>query len=406
MLSRISVRGFKSLEDVSVDLGHINVFVGSNGGGKSNLLEALGVLSAAANGRVDDAALLQRGVRPGVPKLYKSAFAPRAGEAAPKHIRFEAASDLAEYKVSLQNPLDDPQPAWRYKHEEVRSNGNKRFGRGPASMSEMPADRGQAALQLAALKATDPAAQLLTLLQDFVIFAPSTAVLRGTSPETQPREPVGLSGGRLAVAVNEMLRQRGKSKQEANPTEIHGRKVCESALSLIPWAASYGSMPTEQMQLSASAAAGPRVIKFVDRFMSKDRNILSGYDASEGALYVLFLAVLASHSRSPRLFAVDNADHGLNPRLARSLLAQFCSWVLEAPEPRQVLLTTHNPLVLDGLPLADDRVRLFTVGRTSDGRTAVQRVVLTDRLKAAGERGWTMSRLWVAGDLPGGIQDV
>ncbi len=31
--------------------------------GKSNLLEALGVLSAAVSGRVDDEALLRRGVR-------------------------------------------------------------------------------------------------------------------------------------------------------------------------------------------------------------------------------------------------------------------------------------------------------------------------------------------------------
>jgi len=160
------------------------------------------------------------------------------------------------------------------------------------------------------------------------------------------------------------------------------------------------------MRLSASAAVGSRVIRFTDQFMGKDRNTLSGYDASEGALYVLFLAVLAGHARSPRLFAVDNADHGLNPRLARSLLAQFCTWMLGAPVPRQVLLTTHNPLVLDGLPLADDRVRLFTVGRTADGRTIVQRVELTAKLLAASERGWTLSRLWVAGDLPGGIQDV
>ena len=78
MLKSLSVRTFKSLADVTVELGLVNVFVGANGSGKSNLLEALGVLSAAADGRVDDQTLLARGVRPGVPRLYKSAFPARS----------------------------------------------------------------------------------------------------------------------------------------------------------------------------------------------------------------------------------------------------------------------------------------------------------------------------------------
>jgi len=34
-------------------------------------------------------------------------------------------------------------------------------------------------------------------------------------------------------------------------------------------------------------------VKFVDRFMKEGRNVLSGADVSEGALYVLFAAVMA-----------------------------------------------------------------------------------------------------------------
>ena len=74
MLTNLSVIRFKSLVNLDLDLGRVNVFVGANGSGKSNLLEALGVLAAAAYGRVDDESLLRRGVRPGVPRLYKTAF--------------------------------------------------------------------------------------------------------------------------------------------------------------------------------------------------------------------------------------------------------------------------------------------------------------------------------------------
>ena len=139
--------------------------------------------------------------------------------------------------------------------------------------------------------------------------------------------------------------------------------------------------------------------------MRKDRNVLSGNDASEGALYALFLAVVAGHEASPALCAVDNADHGLNPRLARSLMEYLCHWYLASSQPRQILLTTHNPLVLDGLPLQDERVRLFTVSRTALGRTSVRRVVVDDRLRERAEQGWALSRLWVMGHL-GGVPDV
>ena len=72
MIRKLSVERFKSLVKLDeLELGRINVFVGANGSGKSNLLEAVGVLGAAAFGRVDDETLQRRGVRPGVPSLYK-----------------------------------------------------------------------------------------------------------------------------------------------------------------------------------------------------------------------------------------------------------------------------------------------------------------------------------------------
>lgn len=74
-------------------------------------------------------------------------------------------------------------------------------------------------------------------------------------------------------------------------------------------------------------------------------------------------------------------------------------------EPRQILLTTHNPLILDGLPLQDDRVRLFTVSRTNSGRTSIRRVVVDQDLLKKAERGWSLSRLWVMGHL-GGVPNV
>ncbi len=398
MIERLSVKTFKSLEDVTVELGHVNVFIGANGSGKSNLLEALGVLSAAANGKVDEQALLARGVRSGVPKLYKSAFPAQTGTRIPSHLSFGAYSAQAEYQVCLWNNLRDPKPVWTFKTESWKENDTQLAGRSPASREKHDRNKERGLAALKAVEVTEgPALSLLESLQSYVIFSPATAVLRDVAPETQPKTPVGLSGGNLLSAVHNLVMQRYENNRIG--------KICEDVLDLIDWAKEIKLTSGVQQSLSSNKFSVKTTIGFYDRFMEQGQNILSAYEASEGALYALFLAVIAGHKAGPRLCAVDNADHSLNPRLARALMECLCRWYTTMEEPRQILLTTHNPLILDGLPLQDDRVRLFTVSRTTSGRTSVRRVVVDQDLLEKAERGWSLSRLWVMGHL-GGVPNV
>jgi predicted ATPase len=394
MITKIAIESFKSLERVEAELGRVNVFIGANGSGKSNLLEAIGVLSAAAGGRVDDEALLRRGVRPGVPKLYKCAL---KGTHQTPHIVFSARNERSEYKVSLFNPLSDPKPAWRYHTESWTLDGQELAGRSHRMRVKLNPEAGLAALKAVERAEADPALSLLNQLRDYAIYEPNTPALRGIAQELQPRDPVGLSGGGLPQALLTLVSSIRRDKAKAEHYQAFG--------GLIDWAKSVGSCPAHRLPLSPSAATSKQVIRFVDRYMSEARNNLSGADASEGALYILFAAVMTLDERAPKLCALDNADHGLNPRLARELVRQMCAAVLSATEPRQLLLTTHNPLVLDGLPLQDDRVRLFTVSRTNTGRTDVRRVVLNEKLTALAKKDWTLSRFWVMGHL-GGVPNV
>jgi predicted ATPase len=394
MITRFTVKSFKSLESVTIDLGQVNVFIGANGSGKSNLLEAIGVLGAAASGRVDDESLLRRGVRPGLPQLYKAAF---SGRRAPAHISFGAQNAKAKYEVSLWNPISDPKPAWRYKSETLFQDRTKLVGRSPALKEKLNPEQGLAALQSVQFKPWDPALSLLSQLRNFSIYCANTATLRGLTPEQQVREPVGLSGGRLPEAIREI--------RAARADDEWFRETFHQVLSLIDWAKNFSSAASASVPLSPSAAASQKVVRFTDRYMTKGRNVLTGYDASEGALYILFAAVLALHSKSPQCFAIDNLDQALNPRLAKRLAEYICQWIINGKAKRQILITAHNPSVLDGLPLLDDRVRLFTVDRNSRGHTVVNRVEVSDKLRAMAEEGWTLSRLWVMGHI-GGVPDV
>lgn len=384
MLERFTARDFKSLIEVTVDLGVVNVFIGANGSGKSNLLEALGILGAAASGRVNDESLKYRGVRPGVPALYKASFRNRQGA---QHIRFEGEGDGAAYSVSLWNPIEKPLAEWQYKHESLVSNGKPIVGRSPKSAERLNKGAGLAALRLVELPEDDPAGMLLELLQNYAIYAPNTPTLRGLEPDPQSREPLGLAGGRLPESVGELVR---------SPLDLH----LEDLLPLVDWMEEFWARMTNSAPFSSNIPQVQHSLRFVDRFMNVGRNMLSCYDGSEGILYLLFCSVLALHPKTPKLFAIDNFDQALNPRTARDFTRAFCRWLLVSQD-RQVLLTTHNPLVLDGLPLSDDRIRLFAVDRTKRGHTVVSRVEVNDNLLKSAEKGIPLSQQWVMGHFGG-----
>jgi len=403
MIDKLQFKWFKSIETVEFEPGSVNVLIGANGSGKSNLLEAIGVLSAAVSGRVDDEALLRRGVRPGVPALFKCSFPDIKG---PLNIHFGAWRQSASYEVSLFNPIKDSAQAWRYHTENLQKDSHRILGRSHRRKEKHNPEAGLAALKMVEMTDQDDALLLLNELRDFAIFTPNTPTLRGTLADSQQRQPVGLAGGQLANAVSNLDRFRTatKSNKDSSDREAFITKVRANALQLIDWATFFGTSSASSMPLSPSVGSMESVVRFTDRFMKSGRNTLSGYDASEGALYVLFHMVLAAHPKSPQICAVDNADHGLNPRLARELFRNICEWNLNSPYSRQIFLTTQNPLSLDGLPLQNDRVRLFTVSRTEKGRTVINRIEL-DRFKEMAEQGWTLSRLWAMGHL-GGVANV
>ena len=106
------------------------------------------------------------------------------------------------------------------------------------------------------------------------------------------------------------------------------------------------------------------------------------------------------HPDAPSIFSIDNFDHALNPRLVRRLTQIFCGEILK--REKTVFLTTHNPLVLDGLDLSNDRIRLFTVNRNNKGYTTLERVQISNKLL---EKGMPLSRLWIDGYI-GGVPDL
>jgi predicted ATPase len=190
-------------------------------------------------------------------------------------------------------------------------------------------------------------------LADFMVYAPENATLRNPPPESAI-QPVGTKGEGLF-----------KLLQSFTDTKFSGRlSDLKERLRLFGWFEDFLA-PDE------SATAQAR-LQIRDRWLAPDRAIFDQRSANEGFLYVLFYLALLMSWRTPRFFALDNVDNALNPKLCSTLMRHIAE--LATKYDKQVICTTHNPAILDGLNINDDQERLFTVRRDAEGHTVVSRV--------------------------------
>lgn len=204
--------------------------------------------------------------------------------------------------------------------------------------------------------------------------------------------PIGLNGGRLAEALKDMIK-------EIDGDLRFGSLYMDDVLEMIDWASNISIDVPKKTSINSNIPTTRQVIEFSDRFM-KDTAKFTGYDASEGALYVLFMLCLAMHPQAPSIFAIDSFDHALNPRLAKKMMQVFCEQIIE--NDKHVFLTTHSPLVLDGLDISNDNVRLFAVERDKYGYAQIKRIMVSSELINEGQ---PLSRLWINGRL-GGVPEL
>lgn len=397
-LKKITFRNFKSLYHTSFEPGKVNVFIGANGAGKTTILEAIGLLSAAMTDRVNDNSLQRKGIRLSAASMYKSRFKSidRTKLTVAMSLEWEeedgkdSASKSYRYDVHLTTPKDKNDDSWKYHSEAFWINGQKEWGRSNASQNQSNNHIGFFLIE------DDPGLQkgqnIAKHFENYGIFQPNTMTLRGTVADPNQMVPIGLNGGRLAEALTDIIKEK-------NGEVVFASLCMDDVVELIDWASDISINAPTKTRINPSVPMTRQVIEFTDCFL---RNTVkfTGYDASEGALYVLFMLCLAVHSQAPSVFAVDGFDHALNPRLAKRLIQVFCSQILE--NNKHVFLTTHNPLVLDGLDLSNDDIRLFAVDRDKNGYAQIKRIKVCQELINEGQ---SLSRLWINGRL-GGVPDL
>lgn len=358
MIETITVKNFKSITDMTLSLGNVNVFIGANGSGKSNILEAIAMVAAERSAQIEVNSMIQKGIRIAKPDLMISSF---YGQPSNSTINVNISGTKGErikYAVTNLAP------------EDIYSTWNAPWSTG--------ARRGNIK---EAVEKTD---KLREYLSKYLIYSLSINALRGLTSDSL-QYPLGLNGEGLDVLLNNIPKE-----------EI--MQIKESAKDYISWIEDifFDSEEIYKMQ-GYKLGRSKSNLYFRDKFMQKKNNLFSAENANEGALELLFYLTLFISRKTPDFFAIDNIENGLNPRLCRFLMKKICE--LAVKNGKQVLITTHNPAILDGLNLNDGSQRLYVVTRNDEGKTQAKRIQTKEQ---TGEQRMMLSEMWMKG-LIGGV---
>jgi len=360
MIERIHIKNFKSLNDLDINVGRINLFIGENGSGKSNLLEALVFVSAYQSNKLDNEFLVSRGLRVPEPTLMRSAF------------EEENKNKSIKISVGQENDLGN------YEFENDNSEYSQ-WKRVECSTDE----EGRLAISDNNFETNSTIQKYLNGrysqigIQNFLIYSPENTALRTFEKEGQI-QPLGINGEGLLKLLKVVNNYEDKS---------YIKTIVES-LQLFDW--------FEGIKISDDSSFGEQKLTIKDKYLYK---VIDQRSTNEGFLFILFYITLIVAKETPKAFAIDNIDASLNPKLCTKLMTIICD--LAKKYDKQIFLTTHNPAILDGIDLNDEMQKLFVVSRNKSGHTRMKNITAKDKPKSSNAEPLKLSEAFLRGYLGG-----
>ena len=375
MLTKLTVRNFKSLVDVTVEFPRLAVLFGPNAAGKSNLLDAIAALSGIGNARtlsdVLDRPLPVRGhafeafsfPAGGLPALVKqrnarfSLEADLAVAAERYRYRVEPTIELTSGRLSVAdeylallgrtgNPKGTPAI------EQVDSKLRVRRKGKPAHPREEAVGQNHALLSDRSL-AGDEYRWLETVRRELGEWC--THYLDPGLTMRAPRAPADVFDiGPYGEHIGPFLYKLGAEE----PARF--RAAARTLRSIVP------SVETLTVQLDERRGT-------LDILIRQGGVEYSSRVVSEGTLRVLALCAVAVNPWAGSLLAFEEPENGVHPRrldlIARLLMS------LATDGGRQVIVTTHSPLFCDAVlklaPSKPGNVGLLNVRRVGQA-TAIE----------------------------------
>ena len=359
-LQSLQIEGFRSLKSVTWKPGRLNVLIGPNGGGKSNLLRALDLIRVAAAGELRETILRMGGM------------APLVWDEEANRIRFQLSVPMLSYEFELRQlgkgggyligvdemtSLDD-----RGNRKTVFNGLTQSLVRKFAGIHPPASEKFTTEIRLSRLTEYDlpellplGAFELQYALESYCVYTAlrtdqSAELRRATVTRQEKRvEP----DGQNLIAVLSTLYQSDRQFEE----------FLDNAMA--------SAFPDDYEKLTFPPAEDGRTQLRVRRKHRKRADRAA--DLSDGTLrFLLLMTILGSPDPAP-LIAIDEPETGLHPRM----LPIIAAVAENAAMKTQVILSTHSPEFLDAFR---DEPPTTTVV-TSDGSETKLANIDGDQLK-------------------------
>jgi len=375
-LTRMEFSGYKSIEKMSLELGPLNVLIGANGAGKSNLVSFFKLLNALIAEELQQFIAIEGGADS---QLFYGAKTTTCIEA---DLRYEAAGPWSEYHVEFVRAAVD---TLVFQREWVGFPIKGESGKESLAFGSGVKPRGETQLRAVLREEYGTA-----LKPDFELAARAIVSALENTRTFQFHDTSRGSGMRRAVYIhdNKCLRNDAANVaavlyklQQTRDTAY--RRIIQTIRQIAPW---FGDFVLEPLELNKE--------NVLLNWREKESDLLFGpHQLPDGALRAMALVTLLLQPKEdlPSIIVIDEPELGLHP-FAINVLAAL---VKEAACHSQIVLATQSTFLLDQFEPED-----VVVVQRENGKSTFR------RLSCKGLQEWlqeySLSELWEKNVIGGG----
>jgi predicted ATPase len=383
LLRSITLKNLLSFKDATLELRPLNVLIGANGSGKSNLIDAISLLQGAPRNL---ASAMQRG--DGVQGWLRKAEPP------PEFAGIECEMDVGGEPVSrLRYTLHFTES--NYALLIVRESLSRESGSGPPVVFDRTRNK---YLVGGAVDSGD-------LHDDHLPIEPTASVLGYggiPDPEFAPARSLARRFTAIRVyrefsTITQSRIRRGSTPDAINDFLVEDGSNLALMLSRLNLETGLGEINrrlhrffelAQEVLISVHGGVAQTYVR--------EQGVPAPFPAnrlSAGTLRFLCLLTVLLHPKPPDLICIEEPEIGLHPD-AIQILGEV---LVEASERTQLIVTTHSEALVDALSPAPESVVICD--RDFDGSTQFQRLS-REKLDAWLEH-YTLGDLWKKGEIGG-----